>query len=80
MLLCKILIIRIDFLVLMKVYIERNDEKRAIRFKGSVGDLLGVLKINSETVLVVRDSQLLMPDDLIDDSDEIRILSVISGG
>ncbi len=42
--------------------------------------LLLELKVNSETVLVARDSQILLPTDTLKEGDEILLLSVISGG
>ncbi len=64
----------------MQVYVEREGRKRKIAFNGTVSQLLPVLNVNPETVLVVRNSELLSPEDVISDSDEIKILSVISGG
>ncbi|MBI3052191.1 MoaD/ThiS family protein [Candidatus Woesearchaeota archaeon] len=51
-----------------------------MKFKGTVAELLEQLKINKGTVLVTRDNELLTSDEKVEDADEIRILSVISGG
>ncbi len=45
-----------------------------------VKTLLLELKINSQTVLVARNSQILLPTDTLKEGDEILLLSVISGG
>ena len=42
--------------------------------------LLQELGVNSETVLVARNSQILLPTDQLQGGDEILLLSVISGG
>lgn len=63
----------------MKIEIEGQDafEKQ---FEGSVAALLQALDINLESVLVVRGDELLSSDDLLKDTDSIRVLQVISGG
>lgn len=45
-----------------------------------VRDLLVHLQLNPETVLVIRDSDLLTREERVEDSDEIEIRPVISGG
>lgn len=45
-----------------------------------VRDLLDHLQLNPETVLVIRDSDLLTREQRVEDSDEIEIRPVISGG
>ena len=45
-----------------------------------VRDLLAHLELNPETVLVIRDADLLTREERIEDSDEIEIRPVISGG
>ena len=68
------------FRITMKVYNEKEGKERKIKFSGTVKGLLKAMKLNPETVLVARKSELLTGDDNVDDSDEIKILSVISGG
>jgi sulfur carrier protein ThiS len=64
----------------MEVYNERTEKTIKLKFKGTVGELLEKLEINSEDVMVVRDNDILTPDDEVYITDTIRILSVISGG
>jgi sulfur carrier protein ThiS len=58
----------------------QNDKKTTIKFKGTVKQLLEQLNINEETVLVIKENQVLTTDIQIEDKDTIEILSVISGG
>ena len=51
-----------------------------IKFTGNVKQLLKQLNINEETVLVIKDNQVLTTDIQLEDKDTIQILSVISGG
>ena len=46
----------------------------------SVSDLLKELMINPVTVIVSRNNELILEDEKLNDNDEIKILSVISGG
>ncbi len=64
----------------MEVYIERMEKTIKIKFKGTVSELLEKIGINPEDAMVVRDEDLLTPDDEVYNTDTIRILSVISGG
>ena len=62
------------------VYLEREDEQKELSFSGDVKTLLEELSINREEVLVVRGETILTDNDTVVNGDEIRILSVISGG
>ena len=64
----------------MQAYFDKEKKTHTLRFKGTVLELLRKLKINQETVIVVRNNEVLNVSDLIDDKDDIRILSVVSGG
>ncbi|MFQ5474909.1 MAG: MoaD/ThiS family protein [Candidatus Nanoarchaeia archaeon] len=64
----------------MKVFIEKEDKTVEIKFEGAVEVLLGKLKINRETVLVVKNGALATKEEHLDDSDDIKLLSIISGG
>ena len=41
---------------------------------------MNILKINPETVLIVKNNELILAEDSLNDNDELRLLSVISGG
>jgi len=64
----------------MKVKLEREKKTKSIKYSGSVHSLLKKLKINPETVLIVRNDELLTKEDKLKDSDTIEILTVFSGG
>jgi len=64
----------------MNVFLEREEKNITITFEGTVESLLAKLNINAETVLVVRDDKLLTSDRKVGGNDEVKILSVISGG
>jgi len=64
----------------MIVYIERTKMTEEFEFKGTAKELLLKLDINIQEVLVVRNKELVNEDTILKGSDEIKILSVISGG
>lgn len=49
-------------------------------FNGNAKSLLTLLEINPETVLVVRNNELIDLEENLEDTDDIEILSVVSGG
>lgn len=63
----------------MKVYIERTNEIKNLK-ADSVSELLKKLNINSTMVLIVKNNSLVAESAKLRDSDEIKIISVISGG
>lgn len=46
----------------------------------SVGSILQKLKINAEMVLVSKNGELVLEDELVTDKDLIDVLKVVSGG
>ena len=64
----------------MKVFIERKNKNFTFPFHGKVKFLLKKLELNPEIVLVTKGNELLTEDDIVKNSDSIKILSVISGG
>lgn len=64
----------------MKIYIERTKENKEIDFCGTVDELLKKLSILAETVLVVKENIIITEDEEVTNNDQIKILSVISGG
>lgn len=60
---------------------ERENTTKTILFRGkTVQDLLSRLKLNPETVLIVRNSEVLTQDEVLKSKDVLHILSVVSGG
>ncbi len=64
----------------MKIFIEKENRHAVIKFNGSASKLLEKLSINPEAVLVVRNNNLITEDEKVGNDDEVKILSVISGG
>jgi sulfur carrier protein ThiS len=64
----------------MDIFIEKKNKKLIKKFNGKARLLLKELKINSEEVLIVKNNMLITLEDTITDKDNIKILSVISGG
>lgn len=64
----------------MNIFIESENKNTKIKFTGTATQLLKTLKINSETVLIAKNNELITEDEKLSDKDEVKILSVISGG
>lgn len=64
----------------MKIIIEKEKQIKNLPFSGTIKALLIKLKINPETVIVAKNNELVTLEDCTEDSDEIKIMSVISGG
>ncbi len=60
---------------------ERLGTQQKIDFSGStLKELLQELKLNSETVIIVRNQEIITEDENLENNDTLEILSVISGG
>lgn len=64
----------------MRIYIERTKEKIEKNFSGTVAELLSEISMLPEEVIVIKNNSLVTEDVELEDDDEIKILSVISGG
>jgi sulfur carrier protein ThiS len=64
----------------MKIFIEKENRARTIKFSGKLISLLVKLKINPQTVIVTKNNELITTDDKLSDKDSVQILSVVSGG
>jgi sulfur carrier protein ThiS len=65
----------------MKLIIEKENKTRNIKIaKISVKDLLKKLKLSQNTVLVIKNNELVSEEEIIFDKDTIKIMSVVSGG
>lgn len=64
----------------MRVKLRNPD--RIVQVKGpkTVVDMLDELDIVPESVLVIKDKTLLTRDERVDDSDEVEVRPVLSGG
>ncbi|MBN1385899.1 MoaD/ThiS family protein [Candidatus Woesearchaeota archaeon] len=63
----------------MKVYIEKDDKELSMKATDA-GRLLKKLGINPETALIIKNNELVTADEKLKETDEIKIISVISGG
>ena len=63
----------------MKIEIE-GGKTITKKFSGRGSLLLKELNLNASTVLMVRNGTLVPEDEFLKDTDEIKILSVVSGG
>jgi sulfur carrier protein ThiS len=65
----------------IKVYLEKEDKNKTINLKKlKVKNLLNELKINPVTVIVTKNNQVCTEFDSIKPKDNIKIISVVSGG
>ena len=66
----------------ISIFIDREDKNAKLELDNNsmVADLLKKLSINPVTDIVSRNSELILEDEKLKDNDEIKTLSVISGG
>lgn len=64
----------------MEIQIDKPKKNIKKEFNGTVNELLIELKLNKETVIVVRNGELVTEDEILKNNDRIKILSVVSGG
>lgn len=64
----------------MRVILRRNNEIKEIKGDLKVSEIFKVLNINPETALVIKGEEILTPDKIVRDDEEIEIIPVISGG
>lgn len=65
---------------MMDVFIEKENKTVKEDNQGMAKDVLKRLGVNPETVLIVRDGQLITQEDSIEGCEKLELLSVISGG
>jgi len=64
---------------MVKVFIEK--ENKTVNLEASnVKEVLNKLDINPETVLLARNNELILLETKLNNNDELKLLSVISGG
>jgi len=66
----------------MKIYIEKQNkllELKADKARNGTR-LLEELSINPDTVILVKNNEVILPEEDLSEADDIKILSVISGG
>ncbi len=65
----------------MNIFIEKENKRLALaKHAIRVADLLLDLGIKDSTVIVVKNGTVVLEDELLEQEDDIQILSVVSGG
>ena len=64
---------------MVKVFIGKENKKLDAKAR-DIEELMKKLNINKEEVIIVRNNQLAPRNEKLNDSDEVKFLSVISGG
>jgi len=64
----------------MNIYIEKNNEQLVLKKKLSGSELLRELKINPSSIILVKNDFIVLGDEILEENDNVKILSVISGG
>ena len=64
----------------MNIYIEKNNKQLVLKKKLSGSELLKELNINPSSIILVKNDAIVLEDEILDDDDDVKILSVISGG
>ena len=63
----------------IKVFLERRDENKEVNVE-TINEIFEKLNVDKNTVLITRNNELITEDEKINENDEIKLLSVISGG
>ena len=64
----------------MRIFVEKEDKTIEKSFAGKGSELLKELGISPENVLIVKNGEVVSEDEKLDPDDEIKLLSVVSGG
>ena len=64
---------------MVKVFIEKENRKVDVE-ADNCNEVLTKLNINPETVLLARNNELILLETKLNNNDELKLLSVISGG
>ncbi|MEK6964182.1 MAG: MoaD/ThiS family protein [Nanoarchaeota archaeon] len=64
----------------MNIYLEQQNKTLKKKFSGSAKKLLITLGVSSQAVLIIKNGELVTEDEVLKDKDEVKLLSVVSGG
>jgi sulfur carrier protein len=64
---------------MVKVFIEKTNDILEVQAK-NISELVKMLDLNPETVLISKNNELIAENLQLEENDEIKFLSVISGG
>jgi sulfur carrier protein ThiS len=65
---------------MVSIYLEREKETVKKEFSGKITELLVELNVNKETIVVVKNGEVVSEEERCEGSDELKLLSVVSGG
>lgn len=57
-----------------------DGEKKDVDAVSTVSEMLEALKLHPDSVIVIRDRRVLRPEDAVSQTDEIRVVGIVSGG
>lgn len=66
----------------IKIFLERENKTQKVNLKAGakIADLLKQLKINKEEVITIINNEIVTENEKIKEKDNVKFLSVISGG
>lgn len=66
----------------MKIFIEKDAKTINYKVNGKkiVSDVLKELKISTSSVIIVKNNAICLENSIVTDADDIKLLSVVSGG
>ncbi len=66
----------------MEIYFERENKTKNIVLKNEITlkELLKKLDITLDSIILVKNDQICLEDEIITNKDKIKLLSVVSGG
>ena len=66
----------------MKVFIEKDNQTKEVPLSEETSciDVLKQLEISREAVILVKNGSVCLDEEMLKDSDELKLLSVVSGG
>jgi sulfur carrier protein ThiS len=67
-------------IITMNVYIERSNKQHTIAFRGTGEELCKQMQVNPQTVLILKDGELVTEDVDVSDAEEVKLITVVSGG
>jgi len=64
---------------MVNVFIEKENRTENVKARNAK-EAMKLLNVNPETVLIVRNNELILSEENLNEKDELKLLSVISGG
>ncbi len=64
---------------MVNVFIEKENRTENVKARNAK-EAMKLLNVNPETVLIVKNNELILAEENLNEKDELKLLSVISGG